>query len=89
MRKRITRGDATLFLVHAQSTVDRVTTWLTDLMSRGAITEAVARISRLRLKDQAEVVSHMNPELQVRLLEHLSPDNLAEILGELEPGGGR
>ena len=54
-------------------------------MSRGAITEAVARISRLRLKDQAEVVSHMNPELQVRLLEHLSPDNLAEILGELEP----
>ena len=55
-------------------------------MSRGAITEAVARISRLRLKDQAEVVSHMNPELQTRLLGHLSPDNLAEILGELEPG---
>ncbi len=85
MRKRITREDATLFLVHAQTTVERVTTWLSDLMSRGAITEAVARISRLRLKDQAEVVSHMNPELQVRLLEHLSPDNLAEILGELEP----
>lgn len=85
MKKRITREDATLFLVHAQTTVERVTTWLSDLTSRGAITEAVARISRLRLKDQAEVVSHMNPELQARLLEHLSPDNLAEILGELEP----
>ena len=85
MKKRITREDATLFLAHAQGTVERVTSWLSDLMSHGAITEAVARMSRLRLKDQAEVVSHMNHELQVRLLEQLTPDNLAEILGELEP----
>ncbi len=84
MKKRITKEDATLLFFHAQGTVERVATWLTDLVTRGAITEAVARMSRLRPRDQAEIVAQLTPELQGKLLEQLTPENLGEIMGELE-----
>ena len=53
-------------------------------IDRGAFAEAIALIEKLRVPDQAEVFTGLEPEDQAALLPRLDPDASADILEELE-----
>ena len=84
MDERTTREEA-IFSIQEPDDVERVAAWLKELLEGDAVTEAVARLSRLRSRDQADVIAHLAPELQTRLLDRLTPENVGEIIEELEP----
>ena len=84
MDERITREDP-IFSIQEPDDVERVAALLRELLESDAIAEAVARFSRLRSRDQADVIAHLAPEFQVRLRDQLTPENVGEIIEELEP----
>lgn len=85
MDERTTREEA-IFSIQEPDDVERVAAWLKELLEGDAVSEAVVRLSRLRSRDQADVIAHLAPELQTRLLDRLTPENVGEIIEELEPG---
>ncbi len=84
MDERITREDS-IFSIQEPDDVERVAVLLRELLESDAVAEAVARFSRLRSRDQADVIEHLAPELQSRLLDQLTPENVGQIIEELEP----
>ena len=84
MDERTTREDSILS-IREPDDVERVAALLRELLESDAVSETVARFSRLRSRDQADIIAHLAPELQVRLLDQLTPENVGEIIEKLEP----
>ena len=84
MDERMTKEDS-IFSIQEPDDVERVAVLLRELLESDAVAEAVARFSRLRSRDQADVIEHLAPELQSRLLDQLTPENVGAIIEELEP----
>ena len=72
------------FAVDEWGDVARVASILEDLADEGLITEAMVRLKRLRIADQAEVLLRISPEAQVVLLAVLPSEDLGAIIEVLE-----
>ena len=72
------------FAVDEWGDVARVASILEDLADEGLITEAMVRLKRLRIADQAEALLRISPEAQVVLLAVLPSEDLGAIIEVLE-----
>ena len=65
--------------------LDRLTDLMGDLLAKDISAEAVARFSRLRPPDQADVMARLPRESQAKLLSWITLKSLGAIVEELEP----
>ena len=72
------------FAVDEWGDVARVASILEDLVDEDLITEAMVRLKRLRIADQAEALLRISPEAQVVLLAVLPSEDLGAIIEVLE-----
>ena len=73
------------FSIQEPADLGRVASVIEGLLERNLIEETITRFSRLRSRDQADVIVRLSPDLQSLLLEQLTPQNVAVIIEELEP----
>ena len=62
----------------------RVASMLEDLVDEGLTIEAMVRLKRLRIADQAEALVRISTEAQTALLDVLSSEDLGAIIEDLE-----
>ena len=73
------------FSIQEPADLGGVASVIEGLLERNLIEETITRFSRLRSRDQADVIVRLSPDLQSLLLEQLTPQNVAVIIEELEP----
>ena len=66
------------------SDTTRLASMLQELSDAGLRIEAMVRLQRLRVADQADALVQISPEAQDALLELLTSQQIGEIVGELE-----
>ena len=63
----------------------RLAGWVQHLLANRMAGEALARFSRLRPPDQADVLAQLPREAQIELLSWLTAKNVGMIIEQLEP----
>ena len=66
------------------SNTTRAASMLQELANAGLMTEAMVRLQRLRVADQADALVRISPDAQDALLELLPSEFIGAIVGELE-----